>query len=191
MIDNGVDSILSCPYFPGGFACGFVGATRLRAIQLPSRGESHRPNHTRRAASLKKHCLIPRWAHVLYVMMGDDMSLVRKFAASRSEPAFTALVKRHIGLVHAAAMRQVGDSHLAEEIAHAVFILLARKAPSLGSKTVLSAWLYRTARYAAANASRARSRRQHREQEAYMQSTSNESEGDKRAQVAPSSEEHT
>jgi RNA polymerase sigma factor (sigma-70 family) len=118
-------------------------------------------------------------------MMGDDMSLVREFAASRSEPAFTALVKRHIGLVHSAAMRQVGDAHLAEEIAQAVFILLARKAPSLGSKTVLSAWLYRTARYAAANASRARSRRQHREQEAYMQSTSNESEADKWAQVAP------
>jgi RNA polymerase sigma factor (sigma-70 family) len=118
-------------------------------------------------------------------MMSDDMALVREFAASQSEPAFAALVQRHIGLVHSAAMRQVGDAHLAEEIAQAVFIILARKAPSLGPKTVLSAWLYRATRYAAANARRARSRRQHREQEAYMQSTLSEPETDNWAQVAP------
>src|SRR5438105_4865593 len=117
-------------------------------------------------------------------MMSDDMSLVREFAASRSEAAFAALVKRHLGLVHSVAMRQVGDAHLAEEIAQAVFTILARKARSLGPKTVLSAWLYRTTRYAAANALRARSRRQHREQEAYMQSTLNEPEADTWAQVA-------
>src|ERR1041385_171914 len=111
-------------------------------------------------------------------MTSDDMALVREFAASRSEPAFAALVKRHIGLVHSAAMRQVGDEHLAEEIAQAVFILLARKAPSLKPKTVLSVWLYRATRYAAANARRARSRRQSREQQAYMQSILNEPEAD-------------
>src|SRR5213592_4004820 len=102
-------------------------------------------------------------------MMSDDMALVREFAASQSEPAFAALVQRHLGLVHSAAVRQVGDAHLAEEITQAVFIILARKAPSLGPKTILSAWLYRTARYAAANALRARRRRHHREREAYMQ----------------------
>src|ERR1035438_9022908 len=118
-------------------------------------------------------------------MTSDDMTLVREFAANQSELAFTALAERHIGLVHSSALRQVGDSHLAEEITQAVFIILARKAASLGPKTVLSAWLYRTTRYAAADALRARRRRQAREQEAHMQSTLNEPDSDAWAQLAP------
>ena len=43
--------------------------------------------------------------------MSDDMALVREFAARQSEPAFAALVERHIGLVHSAALRQVGVAH--------------------------------------------------------------------------------
>ena len=113
------------------------------------------------------------------------MALVREFAASHSEPAFTALVERHIGLVHSSALRQVGDPDLAEEITQAVFIILARKAASLGSKTVISAWLYRTTRYAAADALKARRRRQAREQEAFMQSTLNEPDADSWGQLAP------
>ncbi len=118
-------------------------------------------------------------------MMSDDMRLVREFAARQSETAFATLVERHIALVHSAALRQVGDAHLAEEITQAVFIILARKAAALGSKAILSAWLYRTTRYAAADALRARRRRQAREQEAYMQSTLNEPEADAWAQLAP------
>ena len=38
-------------------------------------------------------------------MMSDDMTLVREFAASQSESAFAALVKRHVALVHSAAVR--------------------------------------------------------------------------------------
>lgn len=98
------------------------------------------------------------------------MALVREFVATQSEAAFGALVERHIGLVYSAALRQTNDTHLAEEISQAVFIVLARKAGKLGQDTVLPAWLYRTTRYAAADALKQQRRRQAREQEAYMQS---------------------
>src|SRR5438270_584263 len=104
----------------------------------------------------------------------DDMTLVRDYAASQSETAFAALVERHIHQVHSAAMRQVGDGHLAEEITQSVFIILAQKAAKFNANTILSAWLYRATHFAAKNALRAQRRRQIREQEAYMQSTLNE-----------------
>ena len=103
--------------------------------------------------------------------MSDDMALVREYAASQSETAFETLISRHINLVYSAALRQVRDPHLAEEISQAVFVILARKASSLGSKTILAGWLYRTARFAAADALKIQRRRQRREQEACMQST--------------------
>jgi RNA polymerase sigma factor (sigma-70 family) len=118
-------------------------------------------------------------------MMNDDMTLVREFAAHQSDPAFAAIVERHVALVHSAALRQAGDAHLAEEITQAVFIILARKAASLGPRTILSAWLYRATRYAAADALRARRRRQAREQEAHMQSILNQPDPDAWAQLAP------
>jgi len=103
--------------------------------------------------------------------MNNDMALVREYAASQSETAFETLVSRHINLVYSAALRQVRDPHLAEEISQAVFVILTRKAGSLGSQTILSGWLYRTARFAAADALKTQRRRERREQEACMQST--------------------
>jgi RNA polymerase sigma factor (sigma-70 family) len=102
-------------------------------------------------------------------MMNDDMALVREYAASQSEQAFETLVSRHVNLVYSAALRQARDAALAQEITQAVFIILARKAGSLSPKTILSGWLYRTARFAAADALKIQRRRQHREQEALME----------------------
>src|SRR5579864_427742 len=109
------------------------------------------------------------------MMNGDDISLLRDFAANRTEAAFSALVQRHLGLVHSAALRQTGgDTHLAQEIAQKVFILLAQKAGSLGDGTILSAWLYRSAIYVAADTLKQLRRRELREHETYMQSQTNE-----------------
>jgi RNA polymerase sigma factor (sigma-70 family) len=118
-------------------------------------------------------------------MMIDDMELVRQYARGRSEEAFATLVSRYVNLVYSVALRQVRDPHLAEEVTQTVFIILARKAGSLDHKTVISGWLYRTARYAAAKALTLHRRRQDREQEAYMRSQLNDNQTDAWHDIEP------
>ena len=96
----------------------------------------------------------------------EDWQLLDTYARTGSEAAFAQLVERHLGLVHAAARRQVNDDALAADVAQAVFLLLARKAGSMGRKVVLAGWLFRTTRFVAARALRAELRLKRREQEA-------------------------
>jgi RNA polymerase sigma factor (sigma-70 family) len=104
----------------------------------------------------------------------DDHELLSCYARDGSEAAFATLVERHVNLVYSTAHRFTGNSHHAEEITQAVFMILARKARSVRSSVVLSGWLYQTARFTAANFVKGEIRRQRREQEAYMQSQLNE-----------------
>lgn len=118
-------------------------------------------------------------------MANDDMELVRQYVTSQSESAFAALVSRHTNLVYSAAFRRVGNSQLAEEITQAVFTILAQKADRLNQKTVLPGWLYRAACYVSGHAIKQEFRRQRREQEAYMQSFSNQAEPEVWSQITP------
>jgi RNA polymerase sigma factor (sigma-70 family) len=115
----------------------------------------------------------------------DDIELLAQYARDNSEAAFATLVTRHVNLVYSTALRNAGNPHAAGEITQAVFIILAGKARNLSPRTVLSGWLYQTARLTAANFLRAEIRRQNREQEAYMQSLLNESEPNVWPQIAP------
>ena len=110
--------------------------------------------------------------------MNDDLELLREYASRQSEQAFETLAARHVSLVHSAALRQVRDPSLAEEITQTVFVILARKAGSLSPKTILPGWLYRTTRYVAAAALKIQRRRERREQEAQMLSTTHEAQAD-------------
>jgi uncharacterized protein (TIGR03435 family) len=107
-----------------------------------------------------------------------DAKLLEQFARENSEAAFTMLVERHIGLVHSVAVRHTANPQSAQDITQAVFIILARKAILLNRKTILPGWLYQTARLTAANFQRVETSRTRREQEAYMQSTLQESAPD-------------
>ncbi len=108
----------------------------------------------------------------------SDTELLEQFARNKSEAAFAELVERHIGLVYSTAFRKTGNPQQSEDITQAVFITLARKANSLGPKTVLPGWLHHTARFTAANLRQAELRRIRREQEAFMQSTMDETAPD-------------
>ena len=108
----------------------------------------------------------------------DDHQLLAQFARENSEAAFAALVRRYVNLVYSVAHRHSGNAQAAEEITQAVFIILARKAGSLGPKIILSGWLYQTARLTAANYLRTEARRARREQEAFMQSQLDEPQSD-------------
>lgn len=93
-------------------------------------------------------------------MTPDDAELLRRYCQSADQAAFTELVGRHVGMVYAAALRQTrGNPHRAQEVAHMVFIALARKAATLARHPALPAWLHRSTRLAAAELGRKEARR--------------------------------
>src|SRR3954465_8171939 len=106
----------------------------------------------------------------------SDSELLRQYVENRSEDAFATLVKSHVSMVYSAALRQVGDKSLAEEVTQVVFIILARKAATIRHQIIVSGWLYRTARFAATDALRKQLRRQKRELDAAQTQTTSDKE---------------
>lgn len=97
--------------------------------------------------------------------------LLEQFTRNRSKAAFAELVQRHIGLVYSVAFRKTRKLQHAKDITQTVFIVFAHRAGSLGAETVIPGWLYYTTRLVAANFRRVETRRTPRTQEAFMQST--------------------
>ncbi len=102
-------------------------------------------------------------------MEATDWQLIRNFADDHSQAAFSELVRRYTNLVYRVCQRELGDNGLAEDAAQAVFLLLARKAPTLRPnrhEATLSSWLFQAALLTARNVRRSERRRLAREHEA-------------------------
>ena len=99
-------------------------------------------------------------------MLFEDSKLLSEYAQKGAAEGFGRLVERHIDFVYAAALRQTGDPHVAEDITQAVFLLFLQKAGRLKSGTLVKGWLFSATRYVVANARRAEARRKLHEREA-------------------------
>jgi RNA polymerase sigma factor (sigma-70 family) len=103
----------------------------------------------------------PYW----YEVAATDGQLLAEFTRSRSEEAFSQLVRRYADLVYSCALRQVRDEHVAEDVAQAAFLVLSRRAKSVRPE-LLAGWLIKTARYCGNDALRSQRRRKAHEQAA-------------------------
>src|SRR5258706_5113381 len=84
-----------------------------------------------------------------------DAQLLDDYIKKRSQAAFAELSRRYVNLVYSSALRQMGDAHAAEDVAQAVFIVLARKAAGVDGDGIFSSWLLRTTAYPVKKALRA------------------------------------
>ena len=93
----------------------------------------------------------------------DDHELLRRYVEAGSHDAFGELVRRHVGIVYAAAQRLTRDRHRADDVTQAVFVSLAMNARKVRRAERLSGWLLTAARYHASHLRQSESRRTHHE----------------------------
>jgi RNA polymerase sigma factor (sigma-70 family) len=91
-----------------------------------------------------------------------DEQCLSAFIRDRDETAFARLVERFAPLVYSAARRQSIDADAAQDIAQAVFIVLAKKAAGIKSLN-LPGWLVKTTYLVASQWRRDEARRRRRE----------------------------
>ncbi len=88
----------------------------------------------------------------------EEGNLLARFVAAGDEDAFEALVRLHGPMVLRVCRRVLRDAHDAEDAFQAAFLVLARKAASLGRPELLPNWLYGVAYRAALEVKAARRR---------------------------------
>src|SRR5947199_4120753 len=71
-----------------------------------------------------------------------EWQLLHRYATGRDESAFEALVARHGPMVLGVCRRVLDDPHAAEDAFQATFLVLVRKARSLGEHDAIGHWLY-------------------------------------------------
>src|SRR5260370_40990632 len=93
----------------------------------------------------------------------SDMQLLERFVAVRDEAAFEVLVWRQGPMVLDLCRRVLGHIHDAEDAFQATFLILGRKAGSIGKREAIGSWLYKVAYRVALGARDRASRRAKRE----------------------------
>src|SRR4051812_19657064 len=94
-----------------------------------------------------------------------DGQLLTRFTEGRDELAFEALVLRHGPMVLGVCRRILGNADDAEDAFQAAFLILVRKAGSIGKTELLGNWLYGVAYRTALEAKGKRARRRAREKQ--------------------------
>jgi RNA polymerase sigma factor (sigma-70 family) len=93
-----------------------------------------------------------------------DAELVQRYADSREEAAFAALVRRYGPMVLRICYRVLHHSHDAEDAFQATFLVLAREAASLRRQGAVGAWIHEVAYHAALRVRQQMARQRHHEE---------------------------
>jgi RNA polymerase sigma factor (sigma-70 family) len=92
-----------------------------------------------------------------------DGQLLNRFAATRDEGAFAALVHRHGPLVYGVCRNILRHEHDAEDAFQATFLVLARRAGAIREYRAIGSWLHRVAYRVSMKARTGAERRRRRE----------------------------
>src|SRR5437868_2624372 len=95
----------------------------------------------------------------------SDEQLLDAFVVHREEAAFESLVRRHGPMVLGVCRRVLPDFNDAEDAFQATFLVLIRKAASLGKRELLANWLFGVACRTAMQVRKATARRRAKERQ--------------------------
>jgi RNA polymerase sigma factor (sigma-70 family) len=108
----------------------------------------------------------------------NDEQLLARHVRENDQSAFAEIVRRRYGMVYGVALRKTGNAQLAEDVAQTVFLILATRAKTIGAKTIVSGWLFKTADFTARNTLRHEVRRKYYEAKALQESLAKQEGGD-------------
>jgi RNA polymerase sigma factor (sigma-70 family) len=94
-----------------------------------------------------------------------DAELLTHFIEHQDESAFASLVRRHGAMVMGVCLRVARNQQDAEDAFQAAFLILVRKAASIGSRELIGNWLYGVAYNTALKAKAANMKRRIREKQ--------------------------
>jgi RNA polymerase sigma factor (sigma-70 family) len=125
------------------------------------------------------HSVIRRLRTVALLGEGgpSDDQLLERFLTERDEAAFEVLVRRHGPMVLGVTRRVLGNTHDAEDVFQATFLILVRKAAALRSRELVGNWLFGVA-YRTARRARAMSARRQQKERAAVRPSNESTESD-------------